>query len=73
MTDELDPGAYIGHEPEREAESIPGGDKPEDERVSAYNSRPGVAGEPDEREAPDSPPPDNDSKPGAEGPVDDLG
>jgi hypothetical protein len=45
---ELDPGAYIGHEPEREAESIPGGTQPGDQRVAAYGSRPGVKGEPDE-------------------------
>jgi hypothetical protein len=44
---ELDPGAYIGHEPELEEESIPGGVKPGDERVAAYDSQPGVDGEPD--------------------------
>ena len=43
----LDPGAYIGHEPELEEESIPGGVKPGDERVAAYGSQPGVEGEPD--------------------------
>ncbi len=47
MTDELDPGAYIGHEPELEEESIPGGVKPGDERVAAYGSRQGVEREPD--------------------------
>lgn len=47
MTDELDPGAYIGNEPEREEESIPGGVSAKDERVAAYDSRPGVKGEPD--------------------------
>ena len=47
MTDERDPGAYIGHEPELEEESIPGGVKPGDERVAAYGSQPGVVGEPD--------------------------
>ena len=47
MTDDLDPGAYIGHEPELEEESIPGGVKPGDERVAAYDSQPGVEGEPD--------------------------
>ena len=45
-TDELDPGAYIGQEPEREAESIPGGIKPGDERIAAYAAAPGVPGEP---------------------------
>ena len=43
---DLDPGAYIGHEPELEEESIPGGVKPGDERVAAYGSQPGVEGEP---------------------------
>lgn len=42
-----DPGAYVGHEPELESESIPGGVTPRDERVSANDSRPGVKGEPD--------------------------
>ena len=45
---DLDPGAYIGHEPEREAETIPGGVTEADERTSAYDSRPGVPGEPSE-------------------------
>jgi hypothetical protein len=43
----LDPGAYIGHEPEREAESIPGGVRPDDERIAAHSSQRGVDGEPD--------------------------
>ena len=36
MTEERpqDPGAYIGHEPELAAETIPGGVGPEDERVA---------------------------------------
>lgn len=38
----LDPGAYVGSEPELEAESIPGGVKPADERVAAYDSQPGL-------------------------------
>lgn len=33
MTEQHDPGAYIGHEPELEEESIPGGVTPGDERV----------------------------------------
>jgi hypothetical protein len=45
--EDLDPGAYIGHEPEREAETIPGGVSDRDERTSAYDSLPGVPGEPD--------------------------
>jgi hypothetical protein len=44
---DLDPGAYIGREPELEEESIAGGLKPGDERVAAYDSQPGVDGEPD--------------------------
>ena len=36
-----DPGAYIGHEPERATETIPGGVGPADERVSAVASQPG--------------------------------
>ena len=55
MTEPLDPGAYIGNEPEREAESIPGGVGPEDERVAAYDSRPGVKGEPDGAPDPERP------------------
>ena len=35
-----DPGAYIGHEPERSTETIPGGVGPKDERVSAVASQP---------------------------------
>lgn len=48
---ELDPGAYIGREPELEAETIPGGVGPQDERVAAYDSRPGIGGEPDMTDA----------------------
>lgn len=47
----LDPGAYIGSEPEREAETIPGGVSDRDERVAAYDSQPGVPGEPDDGNA----------------------
>jgi hypothetical protein len=46
-TKDLDPGAYIGREPELEAETIPGGVSDRDERTSAYDSQPGVPGEPD--------------------------
>lgn len=42
-----DPGAYIGHEPERSTETIPGGIGPEDERVSAVASQPGADAPPD--------------------------
>jgi hypothetical protein len=47
----VDPGAFIGREPELEVESIPGGVGPEDERVATYASRPGVAEEPDKDDA----------------------
>jgi hypothetical protein len=43
-----DPGAFIGSEPEREAETIPGGVGRQDQRTSASNSRPGVDGEPED-------------------------
>jgi hypothetical protein len=46
-----DPGAFIGSEPEREAETIPGGVDQVDQRTSASNSRPGVDGEPEDRDA----------------------
>lgn len=36
-----DPGAFIGHEPERSTETIPGGLGRADERVSAVDSQPG--------------------------------
>ena len=45
-----DPGAFIGSEPEREAETIPGGVDRQDQRTSASNSRPGVDGEPEDRD-----------------------
>lgn len=69
MTDELDPGAYIGHEPEREAESIPGGVGASDERVSAHDSRPGVDGEPDDADEA-SPRPATDATPPEERGID---
>jgi hypothetical protein len=40
-----DPGAYIGHEPERATETIPGGLDASDERVAAVASQPGVPGD----------------------------
>ena len=36
-----EPGAYIGSKPEREAESIPGGVRPDDERIAANSSQTG--------------------------------
>ena len=42
-----DPGAFIGQRPERDAETIPGGPKPGDERVAAHDAAPGAQGEPE--------------------------
>ena len=61
---EQDPGAYIGSEPEREAETIPGGVKPGDERVAAHDARPGVTGEPDDSVITDGPEEDFPPSPG---------
>jgi hypothetical protein len=36
-----DPGAYIGNEPELASETIPGGVRPDDERVAAHSSQAG--------------------------------
>jgi len=47
-----DPGAYIGHEPERATETIPGGVRPRDERVAAVATQGTGAGRPDERGQP---------------------
>jgi hypothetical protein len=46
--EEKDPGSYIGHEPERATETIPGGIRREDERVAAHSTQPdgGEASEP---------------------------
>ncbi len=33
-----DAGAYVGHEPERQAETIPGGVGPDDERIAAHST-----------------------------------
>ncbi len=41
---ELDPGAYIGREPERATETIPGGLSKADERVAAHSTQSGPAG-----------------------------
>jgi hypothetical protein len=37
----LDPGAYVGREPERQAATIPGGISPADERVAAHSTQSG--------------------------------
>ena len=52
-TEGEDPGAYIGHEPERATETIPGGVGPQDERVSAVDTQTGpTAATPDSGWAP---------------------
>ena len=35
-----EPGAYVGREPERQAETIPGGIGPDDERIAAHSTQP---------------------------------
>lgn len=56
MTDrELDPGAYIGQEPELASETIPGGVQPEDDRVAFNASQRAVDGEPGMNEPTDPP------------------
>lgn len=46
---EPDAGAYIGHEPEFAAETIPGGVGPRDERVAAEDSQSSGVGAADQR------------------------
>jgi hypothetical protein len=50
-----EPGAYVGNRPERQAETIPGGVRPGDERIAANSSQTG-AGAPE-----DQPPPARES------------
>jgi len=40
-TDDLDPGAFVGQRPERQAETIPGGISPKDERIAANSTQTG--------------------------------
>jgi hypothetical protein len=55
MTDQMEdplahpdePGAYVGRKPERQAETIPGGVRPDDERIAAHSTQA------DDRPAPD--------------------
>jgi len=51
-----DPGAYVGHEPERGTETIPGGLGPDDERVAAVATQTGP--EPDDPTTGWAPPPE---------------
>jgi hypothetical protein len=46
MTNDQDAGAFIGHEPEFASERIPGGVRPQDERVATTQSEPAGPGEP---------------------------
>jgi hypothetical protein len=49
--EQADPGAFIGRLPEREAETIPGGIGPKDQRVSAVGTQPGTVRGPEPAEA----------------------
>jgi hypothetical protein len=37
-----EPGAYVGNRPERQAETIPGGVRPGDERIAAHSTEAGA-------------------------------
>jgi hypothetical protein len=39
-----EPGAYVGRKPERQAETIPGGVRPDDERIAAHSTQAGDPG-----------------------------
>ncbi len=41
LTEGLDPGAFVGQHPERQAETIPGGVLPDDERIAAHSTQVG--------------------------------
>jgi hypothetical protein len=56
QTEGLDPGAFVGHEPERLAETIPGGIDTHDQRISAVDTQPTGAGRPDRRGQPEEMP-----------------
>jgi len=36
---DIDPGAFVGNRPERQADTIPGGVRPDDERIAANSSQ----------------------------------
>jgi len=42
---QLDPGAYVGREPERQAATIPGGISSKDERIAAHSTQSGPTAE----------------------------
>lgn len=53
-TEGLDPGAFVGQRPERQASTIPGGVGPKDERIAAHSTQIEQTQQPDgsrEREA----------------------
>lgn len=53
-TEGLDPGAFVGQRPERQASTIPGGIGPADERIAAHSTQPSDSDAPreaDRREA----------------------
>ncbi|MGP1674066.1 MAG: hypothetical protein ACTS8Z_02485 [Candidatus Limnocylindrales bacterium] len=43
-TEGLDPGAFVGQQPERQAQTIPGGVRPDDERIAAHSTQVGDEG-----------------------------
>jgi len=47
-TERHDPGAYIGSQPELASDRIPGGIRPQDERVAATQSESAAPGEPED-------------------------
>ena len=44
--EDADPGQYLGRKPERASESIPGGVRPDDERVAAHSTQSGPTSPP---------------------------
>jgi len=40
-TEGLDPGAFVGQRPERQAETIPGGVRPDDKRIASHSTQVG--------------------------------
>jgi hypothetical protein len=65
-----DPGAYIGHEPELSAETIPGGVRPDDERVAGTATQSGGEGAAEKR--PDSGAPPSGHRQGSRASDDDV-
>lgn len=42
---DIDPGAFVGNRPERQAETIPGGVRPDDERIAAHSTQADATGD----------------------------